>query len=632
MILLAVYRLQAAPSPRLDPPVVLPGGSVDLRLRGEMGSNYTIEASANLADWFPVFAGVAGASGLVTPRHDAGPNRQGFFYRAREAANTLPPLTVGPQLDTNLTVSTLLTSAGGSTVLYGLGGTRFTFSLASNSVPEPTILKLTMVTNITGLPFASGMRGAVRIEPDDLAFWGPGTLEITFPPGIDRRYLASFFCNADGSSFQLTPDRVRTNTITITVTRPGIFGSSVITAQELADAARREIGESPVPALAAATHPQAAVVVECPPGSELLAADMRRRLNAAKSASAKAAAAALIAARQAQPAGATDDSPSALMDAADAICKFYDSDIYTKWGTAIQNCAVGKVVLEFALNANRQRGILGAGACAGIGEMPICAIFQKCLSEISDCCQNVTKEAKMVRAVLSMVRGQQLLALDCISREQAQFVIELCSTNAWTGSFSMEGNGFTNRTVTSGGVTTTTIEKYTARFEGTVEESTEDGTLSTGLIIQLKVAGQLNYNTLSSMERSSACSSSLDSTEDVAIGPTEYVVLISTLPDSGGAYTMFAFHVGHGTQMSPVHGTTTYTDYQRSSICDPPEVERNNIRLEPTQGVGAPMPAFQGTMTATNAISGTMSVTDSGSTPSITYKFDWSFKRHEVPQ
>jgi hypothetical protein len=630
MILLAVYRLQAIP-PRLDPPVVLPGGSVDLRLRGEMGSNYTIEASANLADWFPVFTGVAGVSGLITARHDAGPNRPGLFYRGREAASTLPPLTIGPQLDPNLTVSTLLTSAGGSTVLYGFGGTRFTFSLPGNSVPEPRILKLTLVTNITGLPFASGMRGAVRIEPDDLAFWGPGTLEITFPPGIDRRYLASFFCNSDGSSFQLTPDRVRTNTITITVTRPGIFGSSVITAQELADAARREIGEGPVPALTA-THLPVAVVVECPPGSEALATDMRRRLNAAQSASSKPAAAALAAARQAQLTTAPDDSTAALADSADAICEFYDSHIFTKWGTAIQNCAVGKVVLEFALNANRQRAILGAGDCAGIGEMPLCLIFQKCLSEITDCCQNVTKEAKMVRAVLSMVRGQQLLALDCISREQAQFVIELCSTNAWTGSFSMEGNGFTNRTVTSGGVTTTTIEKYTARFEGTVEESTEDGTLSTGLIIQLKVAGQLNYNTLSSMERSSACSSSLDSTEVVAIGPTEYVVLISTLPDSGGAYTMFAFHVGHGTQMSPVHGTTTYTDYQRSSICDPPAVERNNIRLEPTQAVGAPMPAFQGTMTATNAISGTMSVTDSGSTPSITYKFDWSFKRHEVPQ
>jgi hypothetical protein len=629
MILFAVYRLQATP-PRLDPPVVLPGGSVDLRLRGEMGSNYTIQASVNLADWFPVFTGVAGVSGLVTARHDAGPNRPGFFYRAREAANTLPPLTVGPQLDTNLTVSTLLTSAGGSAVLYGFGGTRFTFSLASNSVPEPRILKLTLVTNITGLPFASGMRGAVRIEPDDLAFWGPGTLEITFPPGIDRRYLASFFCNADGSSFQLTPDRVRTNTIAISVTRPGIFGSSVITAQELADAARREIGESPVPALTAASHLQTAVVVECPPGSEFLAADMRRRLKAAQAASSKSSAAALAAARQAQLTAAADDSTSALADAADAICKFYDSHIYMQWGTAIQNCAAGRVVLEFALNANRQRGILGADACASFSEIPFCIIFQRCLLEITDCCQNVTKEAKMVRAVLNLERQQQLLAFECITREQAQLVIELCSSNAWTGSFSMEGNGSTNRTVTSGGVTTTTIEKYTARFDGTVEESTENGTPSTGLTIQLKVMGQLNYNTLSSTERRGPCSYSLDSTEVVASGPTEYAVFISTLP--GGAYNMFAFHIGHATQMSPVHGTETQTDYERSSICDPPAVERNSIRLEPTQAVGAAMPVFQGTMTATNAIAGTVSVTDPEYTPPVTYKFDWSLKRHEVPQ
>ena len=627
MILLATHHLRGAP-PRLDPPVVLPGGAVDLRLRGESGSNYTVEASVDLINWLSISNGIA-INGLLAVRHEAGVNRPSIFYRAREAASTLPPLTVGPQLDTNLTVSTLLTSAGGSALLYGLGGTRFTFSQPTNSVPEPTVLKLTLVTNITGLPFASGMRGAVRIEPDDLAFWGPGTLEITFPPGIDRRYLASFFCNADGTSFQLTPDRVGTNTITITITRPGIFGSSVITAQELADVARREIGESPVPARATHLHAAAA---ECPFGADLLADQMRRTLTAARSANANAAAAALIAARQAQPADATSDSPSAENEVVEAICKFYQDHIAPKWFQAIQNCEVGKVVLEFALTANRQRQLLDAGACADAAEIPTCVILQTCLREIRECCENGTKGSKKVTAVRNLERQQQLIALNCISREEAQDVIEICSSNIWTGSFSMFGNGFTSTTVTSAGTTTTTIDKYTTLFDGQVEESIEEGTSSTGFGIQLRVFGQLSYITLHSEESSAACFSRLQSTEEVAIGPTEYLVQIAIPPD-GSVYTMYAFHIGFANQTSPVHGTRARRDYERLAICNPPVVERDTTRYEPTQAFGVGTPAYQGTLTIPiNAIADTISANDPDSTPPTTFIFDWSFTRREAPQ
>jgi hypothetical protein len=627
MIVLGVYSLQANPPPFLFPPAVLPGQSVDLRLGGQTGSSYTIEVSDNLRDWIPVFTGIAGADGQVTTRHAAGPNRPTLFYRGREAVNTLPPLTVGPQVDTNFTVSTLLTSAGGSAVLYGFGGTRFTFSIPTNAVLEPTILKLTLVTNISGLPFGSGMRGAVRIEPDDLFFWAPGTLEITFSPEIDRRYLASFFCNADGSSFQLTSDRVQTDTIAITVMWPGIFGSSVITAQELADEARREIGESPMSAVNTAMHLHAAGAPECPLGSESLAADMRRRLIEARTEAIKSAVAKLVASRQVQPEGATADSAQAIMDYFSALCNFYENHIQRAWATAVVNCAVGNVVLAFALSANRDRELNGLPPCSEPSEMPSCLVYQNCLDEIRKCCQQATtKEAKMARAVLSLLRNQQLLGFNCIPQEKGEEVIELCSTNAWMGTFTVQGTGSTTNVVDSaGGTTTTTIDEYKYQFDGMVEESTEHGRLSTGLIIQLKVRGNLSYRNFRSTENARACSYSLSSSEVVAKGPTEYSILIGTTPD--GLYTLSAFH----NFTSRVSGTSTSILRGRSRICDPPEVVTHTIRREPAWVVGQGPYPYDGKMTGTNQIAGTVSL-DLEGRPPTKFRFNWSFTRHETAQ
>src|SRR5688572_21747164 len=154
--------------------------AVELSLTGEVGVAYTIETSLNLTDWSVLSSGIA-TNGLLTVRHAAASNNSAIFYRGRGADDLLPPLTVGLKTDTNLSVSTLVSLDGGSAVLYGRDGTRFTLSLPSNSVPDASIITMTRVTNITGLPFARGTLGAVRLEPANLAFWGAASLEIMFP-------------------------------------------------------------------------------------------------------------------------------------------------------------------------------------------------------------------------------------------------------------------------------------------------------------------------------------------------------------------------------------------------------------------------------------------------------------------
>jgi hypothetical protein len=231
--------------------------------------------------------------------------------------------------------------------------------------------------------------------------------------------------------------------------------------------------------------------------------------------------------------------------------------------------------------------------------------------------------------VRSLERSQTLIGLTCITREQAEDVVELCSSNSWGGTFVMQGNGSTTNNVSSGGgATTTTIDKYAAQFDGTVEGFTEEGTVSTGLTIVLNVFGQLNYNTLHSVETTGPCVSRLNSLEVVAIGPTEYSVLIDIPPD-GSDYTMTAYHIGFATL--PVHGTETRTDYERSSICDPPEFVRNQIVVRPTLGLGQGTGMYQGTLTTITNITGTLSTDEPQTKPPIKFKFDWSFKRREVP-
>jgi len=242
----ALFRLQADPF-LLDPPLILSNHAVKLNLNGQIGLTYSIEASPNFSNWFLVSSGIA-TNGLLTIRHDDATNYPTLFYRGKGTNISLPPLTVGLKRDTNFSVSTLASLDAGSCVLYTPGGARFTLNLPSNSIPDAQIITMTLVTNVTGLPFARGTFGAVILEPADLVLWSAASLEITFPTNTDRREVISFSCHDDGSSFQLTPDRVSTNRVVIGITHSGLFGSSLATTQELAYAASIEPGVGPSPA------------------------------------------------------------------------------------------------------------------------------------------------------------------------------------------------------------------------------------------------------------------------------------------------------------------------------------------------------------------------------------------------
>ena len=635
--------------PRLGLSLSVTNRAVELSLTGEAGVAYTIETSLNLSDWSVLSSGIA-TNGLLTVRHDAASNNSAIFYRGRGADDLLPPLTVGLKTDTNLSVSTLVSLDGGSAVLYGRDGTRFTLSLPSNSVPDASIITMTRVTNITGLPFERGTLGAVRLEPANLAFWGAASLEIMFPSNINRREVSSFFAGTDGSAFQLTPDRVGTNRIVISVARSGLFGSSLVTTQELANAARIETGRSGALASNRKALNRMSATAHCFPEKEIAANRARNEIDQARATKEKEVAALLGAERQRQMANESDDAGAVLSQAAAIMCAFYTAQIEPRWAAAVDNCALGEVLIQNTLSVERQRQLLGAAEddrCPGISSIPFCAIYKSCLEDIRECCAMGFRGAEKVAAVYSLQRQDALLGHNCISQAEAQEVIDLCSSNVWTGTFSMSETGSRSSVTTDPdvpGAVFTKIDIFTATFEGAIEQSQVSGDPDIGFLVELRVVGQVTqhafhkkqYDYTSYVERCPNGAGggiqtglTLDQTEHSAAGTTAYTISFITEPGGTGYYSFGALNFDPDNP-NPPRGAVSSISYQdEHSPCFGFTLVKNQTSTSASPYFGnRSLDDTSGNMADPNVVSGSFSMDDPALDPPRHIEFKWRFTRH----
>jgi hypothetical protein len=90
---LAIISSQAA-APRLDTPIISGNRNVQITVRGDAGTEYSVEWSIDLTSWLPVGTGVA-ANGAVTLNHDASAYST-IFYRAKTAGGA-DGLAIFPQ-------------------------------------------------------------------------------------------------------------------------------------------------------------------------------------------------------------------------------------------------------------------------------------------------------------------------------------------------------------------------------------------------------------------------------------------------------------------------------------------------------------------------------------------------------
>jgi len=160
----------------------------------------------NLSNWTTLFSGVASkwfASNLYSPRLPASSAQ--ILSRADPTRTTATPINVTPiKSKTNHNRPNLRDD-----------GWRRRHSLChrrhkirphvsfETTIVNPTLFSMTLVTNITGLPFSGGLIGAVRLGPDD-----PDSLRRRETHHyIFHQYrstsVASFTANTDGSSLSL---------------------------------------------------------------------------------------------------------------------------------------------------------------------------------------------------------------------------------------------------------------------------------------------------------------------------------------------------------------------------------------------------------------------------------------------
>lgn len=240
VLLLALLLSAALPTlavtpqpPQMTPLTLQPNGQPVIQLNGTVGGNYVIEASADLKSWEKVHAGPA-ASGQLQFTHTNFGNAPQMFYRGRVAlpGEVANPFSVIPKLDTNQTISALITPNGGTLSLTNLAGVVFELNIAPRALMTEEVITLTAITNLGGLPFAANAAGAVLVQPDGLLLLQPTTLTIRGAT-VASNSVASFTFAEDGGEFHLLPDAPTNSTVIAWLKRLGGVGVATGTRTEI---------------------------------------------------------------------------------------------------------------------------------------------------------------------------------------------------------------------------------------------------------------------------------------------------------------------------------------------------------------------------------------------------------------
>jgi hypothetical protein len=513
----------AATPPTVSASVNRADGTVLVHLAGTPGVSYVIEASKNLQQWLPVTTSVAadGSLAVVEPFAVAGAHR---FYRGREAGTDV---VVHPLVNTNVSLTTLIQTNGGSAVLYGSDGARYVLEFSPGTLLEPTLVSLTVVTNVAGLPFARGILGAVRVEVNSLNLWGAASLRIIPSTNVPAREIVSFTANADGSRFRLAPDWVTTNGVIIPVSGSGLYGSAQATAAELAG-----VGQLVAAPLSEVRFASAAA--GCFPLEAAEAADRDRDLSLQSDQHSVQLALILANSRQAQLDGSFEDRFDRTLIAdvfEDSACLFVEN-VRANLGAAQQNCALARVVLSHLLRVERQRQLLGLPANAAcessLSSVPICAMMQNCLNEIEECCQSGGRGPARIVEILSLSRQDQLLGQSCLSQGDIDDAITECSPGLWSGTLILNLSGDQTETQTYVNGSTVEERRVSTRFVGTVTESRE---LDFGFTtqVELQIHGQIHHSEvdITTTRVSNDCGESLyiDRSDTVVSAPSFFLVI-----------------------------------------------------------------------------------------------------------
>jgi hypothetical protein len=284
------------------------------------------------------------------------------------------PLAVTPTPDTARQVQAIIPLQGGSLNATGADGTRYTLEIPPDALTSETLIRMTPLASLSGLPFGSGEVLAVQLQPEGAFFNNFLTLTITPPQPIpvDQQILYGF--HGSGNQLSLATPVVQSSEIKILIQHFSGYG---VTKGLLAD-------------------------VE--PYRQRLGGDAETRLQSE-------IAYQLGRARQQQLLGSgetTDDLQSILPD---LFARFDREVVQPRIAAAGESCAAGRLALQTVLGFERQKQLLGLSSEDNMSRVN--DVFQTagmvCVKEEYELCANDHIIHRMIPVWLGFERQAQLL-------------------------------------------------------------------------------------------------------------------------------------------------------------------------------------------------------------------------------
>ena len=398
--------------PILDVPAFDPLGQVTLMLHGGAGADYAIDVSRDLNFWLPLTSATA-LNGQMNFQYSPGTNTQTLFFRGRLNVK-LPPIKVSVQTDANDQTITLITPEdGGSLSLIDTHGVTYTLTVPPLAVFDSAIVTMTVVTNLSGLPFVSGLLGGVAFTPDNLRFAQAAQLTIQFPTNrpIDTRKVVGYAFDGDGSYLRLVPALPGTNSLMLPLASLSDLGCSVATLPEIQQQAQRIVSDTnSIPsgglALQGRISKQGPYYDSCYPAEKTRAVFVNLGLeNAFRTAS--QATAEKIAANSQLP-EADQVSPGQL-DLAGEFNNFYKDNLDQYAEEVKTNCALAAAILPYVLGIERQAQLMDIETQVPSSLLDSCSILPECARKIDECCKTKGASKKALQEILGLSRQAQLL-------------------------------------------------------------------------------------------------------------------------------------------------------------------------------------------------------------------------------
>lgn len=431
-------------APRFEMPTVS-GTDLRLRLNGDANRRYRIEWSTNLTRWTTLASGVA-AGGVLTAQDGLATGPLSRFYRGRLEEASAPYSRVTSEVRSNLVAAgTAFADSGGLVELSTLEGTSFRMRMTTNTFAQTTEVRMTLITNLTGVPAARGFLAGVRLEPAGAVLTSPAFLEIQFPTNIPASQVSSYGFDNDGTDLRLVPDVVVTNRVKILVNQLGSFGCGVFTVDEVQAMA----ATAPPPRAVRSRLTRHATMEECYPDDEEAAQEMRQEIEDAIRPLQQKVAEELSLERQRQLLGVVDEETgnTALLNAMDAGANFYETELKPRVASASQRCATTRELLTWILGWERQRQLLGA---VSDDEPPdpttselMCQGFRRCEEQAIECCRTRGGDTRLIAFLLGIERQRQLLGIEessCGASPGYEALINDCAPK-WFGTLRVTETG-----------------------------------------------------------------------------------------------------------------------------------------------------------------------------------------------